>query len=59
MKVGDRVKSERYGLEGVIQDMILCTHPSQCKELELTLDGPEQPVRFYFHTYMFEVVVSE
>lgn len=63
MKVGDKVRSKEYAIEGVIQEIGPCGSVSKsgddCDEMELTLDPRENGVRFYHHASNFEVVIDE
>lgn len=62
MKVGDRVKSLRYHIEGVIQAIGPCSHPKYgrgCGEIELTLDPPGNGVQSYYHASSFKIADPE
>lgn len=54
MKIGDRVTSERWAIEGVIEDMRPCSH-SGCALFEITLDK-KGGTQFYWHSASFVVV---
>lgn len=59
MRVGDKVRSKNYAIEGVIQDIGPCSHPKYgrgCGEIELTLDAPGNGVQFYYHASSFEII---
>lgn len=55
MKLSDLVKSERYGIEGVIQEIKPCSHFG-CTKRELTLDPKGTGLRIYYHEESFELV---
>ena len=55
MKIGDLVKSEKWHVEGVIQDVQPC-RILDCDKIELTVDKEGSSVRNYYHEDYFVVV---
>lgn len=59
IKVGDRVKSEYWGDEGIVQDIRPCGGIVQCHHESLTLDAEDFKVRAYHHSETFVVIPAE
>lgn len=55
LKIGDIVKSDKWGVEGEIKGIKPCGH-KQCTYFSLTIDDPGFPGPIYYHSSDFVVV---
>lgn len=55
MKVGDCVFSEKWNVQGVIQEIFPC-HVIDCEKLVINLDPENKGVRGHYHAENFAVI---
>lgn len=58
MKVGDRIRNQETGVEGVIKAIKDCEY-DDCSKQSFTFNEPDDKVKFYHHTNGFEVIENE
>lgn len=54
-QIGDHVKSDNLGLEGIVAETGNCGQPN-CDKKELTFDEKGHRTRFFYHVEHFELV---